>query len=111
MTENQIKKIVESTVLETIERCKREGVIKASDENVYREASDLLKEYYQSGEKDASVKYALQTLRFEPYFKIIELFYKNDETLENIADIMEVDISTIVRNKKKLCLKVMQALS
>ena len=110
MTENQIKKIIESTVLETIERCKREGIIKASDENVYREASDLLKEYYQSGEKDASVKYALQALRFEPYFKIIELFYKNDETLENIADIMEVDISTIVRNKKKLCLKVMQAL-
>jgi DNA-directed RNA polymerase specialized sigma subunit len=34
------------------------------------------------------------------------MYYEDGETIENIADMMKIDVSTVVRNKKKLCLKI-----
>ena len=38
----------------------------------------------------------------DPYYEIIKLKYFDNKTIEEIAEIMEKDISTITRNKNRL---------
>lgn len=100
---------IEDIIRQTIKQCFREYTKQSSDDNstvIYNDTSELLVAYYKAGEKDAAVTYAIQAQRFDPYFRIIPMYYKDGQTLDTIASIMGVDISTIVRNKKRLCMEV-----
>lgn len=106
MTEQEIKKIMQDVVLETLSNCKKMGLLKDLDGISYKDATDILTAYYNQGQKEANITYALQVFRFDPYFRIIPLYFGDGCTLEDIAERLGVDVSTVVRNKKRLCLAI-----
>mgnify|MGYP003465036329 CR=1 FL=1 len=56
------------------------------------------------------LKTALEVFRNDMYIDIINLYYRDGETIERIAEELDVDISTVTRNKKRLCLSLYNAL-
>ena len=111
MTDEEIRQYIDLAVAKSVEAYKRSGLLNQSKTAAYNDASEILFSYFEDGEKEASVKYALQTLRFDPYFRIIPMYYEMRMTNEGIASKLGVDVSTVVRNKRRLCLMVYNALS
>lgn len=110
MTEEQINDIIEQTARAVVKELRVQGMIKDEEDANYRDISETLREYYKNGEKDAQIRYALQSIRFEPYFQILEKYYKDGEKMDAIASDFEVDISTVFRKKRELCLKLYRVL-
>jgi hypothetical protein len=106
MTDEQVKKYIDMAVRRSVEEYKRAGLLEMSSNAIYGDAVDILAGYYRNGKKDAGVTYALEALRFDPYFRIIPLYFEEHRTHEDIAGIFGVDVSTVSRNKKRLCLAV-----
>ena len=48
------------------------------------------------------IESALESIKDDKYYKIIELKYFNKKTLEEIADEFDVDVRTIKRNKNRI---------
>ena len=53
---------------------------------------------------------ALKQLSDDPYIDIIFFQYRDGKTLEWIAEYMEVEVRTILRNKKRLIIKIYELL-
>lgn len=106
MTDEEIKSFIELAIQKTIKEYKRNGLLKDSDAAVYADASDMLFNYYKNGKIDVPITYAIQGKRFDPYFRIIQLYFEEKKTVEKIAQELAVDVSTVVRNKKRLCLEI-----
>lgn len=109
MTE-EMKALIRETVRETVKELRSQGMTKDEEDANYRDVSEMLRDYYRNGQKDKQITYALQSLRFEPYFGILEKYYKHNEKMDNIASDFEVDISTVFRKKRELCLKLYRVL-
>lgn len=97
MTREEIQEVVNITIM-TYRRLNGEGFNGEEKELL----SSKLYAYYSEGEKNTHIKAALKEIATAPYFSIIPMYYKDGETLEAIAEILAVDISTITRNKNKL---------
>ena len=110
ISEDQIRDIIRQTARETVKQLRVQGMIKDAEDANYKDISEILREYYRTGEKDSQMTYALLTLRLDPYFQILEKYYKNGEKIESIAQDFGVDNSTIVRKKRELCLRLYYAL-
>lgn len=106
MTDQEVLKYIDTAIERTISEYKRSGMLKDLEDVSYSEACAVLKDYFDNGQDNQVIKYAIQTQRFDPYFRIIPRYFEDRETIEGIADEMGVDISTIVRNKKRLCLAI-----
>lgn len=106
MTDIEIKKYINLAIEQTIAEYKKAGLIKSSDDATYKEASDILFGYYQQEKPAAEITYAIMCERFDPYFRVVEMYYRDGQTIESIAEKYGVDTSTIVRNKKRLCLAI-----
>lgn len=104
MTDQEIRAYIDLTIKKSIAEFKKSGIMKGSDNAVYADASEILLNYYRSGKHEASITYAIQGLRFDPYFRIIQLYFEEGKTIEQIAEVLGVDVSTVMRNKKRLCL-------
>lgn len=100
------KKLIKQIVKETIAELRRAGMLKDGEELAYSEISEILKSFYQNGQNDEKIKAALVGLEGDRYFKIIPLYYSYGYTLEDIAEVFDVDLTTITRNKKRLCLEI-----
>ena len=59
-----------------------------------------------SGIKDSKLSKALSRLSDDTYVDIIFLQYRDGRTLEWIAEYLDVDVSTVKRNKKRLIQKL-----
>lgn len=97
---------IEFIVNKTVEELQKRGMLKSSDVIQYADASQIISDYYKNGASENSLTYAIQTQRFDPYFNVIPLYFRDGKTLEYIAEKLGVDVSTIVRNKKRLCLAI-----
>lgn len=106
MIDKDIQRIIELTVEKTIAEFKKSGLLKDSENVAYSDASAILSSYYKTGKKESSITYAIQGIRFDPYARIIPMYYEQGKTLETIAEELGVDVSTVVRNKKRLCLTI-----
>lgn len=106
MTDEQIKKYIDLAVQKTIKEYKKNGILKEADGAVYADASAIIASYYKAEKKEQSVTYAIQNQRFDPYFRIIAMYFEEGRTVEKIAEELGVDVSTVVRNKKRLCLAI-----
>lgn len=106
MTDEDIKKYIDMAVQKTIKEYKRNGILKESDAAVYADASEIISSYYRNGKTDASITYAIQGQRFDPYFRIITMYFEDGKTVEQIAEALGVDVSTVMRNKKRLSLAI-----
>lgn len=107
MTKEQVRNIVRETVQELI----RSGVIgKNDDSTAYNEIVGLLRDYYKDGETDRAITSALQSVEADSYFRIIPLYFSEHYTNERLAEFFNVEVSTISRNKRRICLAVYDAL-
>lgn len=102
MTEQEIKKLMRDFVVEL----KRGHMLRNESDAIYNDVSNKLYKYYREGERDKAIKNALDDMHGDIYINIIPLFYKNHYTIEKIAEMMDVDISTVSRNKKRICVSI-----
>ena len=100
LDESEVKRIVQLTVREM----KREDLLRDAEDVAYREISDRLKSYYEEGAEDPALSEALKDLQSDKYFDTVFLFYAEGFKVEAIAELLEVDVRTVTRNKKRLCL-------
>lgn len=108
MNDEEIRDYINLTIRKTLGEIKKSGLMRDSSNVLYAEATELLSNYYSAGKSEASITYAIQSIRFDPYYRIIPLYFEKCYKLEAIAEELGVDISTIVRNKKRLCLEIYQ---
>lgn len=108
-TNKEITDLIQKTTRETIRQMLAEGLIDR-DRFAYRLASDELTRFFQDGAKDERLRGILHELRSDEYIKIITLFFENGYTIEHIAEVFDVDPTTISRNKKRLCLAIYDAI-
>lgn len=100
MTEKQIKQIVKETLSELLEH----KMIKYGDAIIVDQIGELLKAHYNV--PDESISKALQQIQNDEYYGVLEGYYGEGLTLERLSCKFNADISTIQRNKKRLCLKL-----
>lgn len=100
------EKTVKLIVKETIKELRKTGYLKRSDDIAYSEISSRLFDYFKNPESDPEVGNALESIKGDQYYNIIPLYYRNRLTIDWIAEDFNCEISTITRNKKRLCLKI-----
>ena len=99
MTDEDAKKIANEVVLALEKR----GVVRDESDVIYSRMGQTLKGYY-SAKSDTEITDVLEKLKSEKYFEILPLYYGEGATIEELADKFSVDVSTIKRQKKRLCL-------
>lgn len=97
-------------VRETVKELRKNGLLKRSDDVAYSEVSSRLYEYYRNPERDPEVGAALEMIKGDYYAKIIPDYYKEKMSFDWLAEEFDCELSTITRNKKRLCLKIFQLL-
>lgn len=83
------------------------NMLKDGYEVILKNTSERLRAFFKNG-NDIAVKAALRELSDDPYIDIIYLHYRDEKTLEFIAEILERDVRTILRNKKRLVNRIAQ---
>lgn len=101
---------IKEIVRQTVEELKRSGILKNDNELAYAEITSVLTAYYNEGESDPVITAALKDLEHDTYYKIIPLYFSYNYTIIKIAEVFGVEVSTIVRNKKRLCLAIYNAI-
>lgn len=98
------REYIRQIVREVIAELNRNGLLITQDAHAYEKASEALKQYYQNKTPVAGLEKALSAIEDDPYFDIIPLYYARGYTNEKIAELLNVETSTVTRNKKRLCL-------
>lgn len=101
MTEQEVKQIVSKTIEELVEK----DLMREETFISYQFMSAKLKIHYQK-KPEQEIADALDKIKSDPYFYIIPAFYKKNYSLQRIAVEAKRDRSVIVRNKKRLVLKI-----
>lgn len=94
---------IQSIVIMTVQELKRQGLLKDTYGVILREFEPVIREYFTK-KKSKNIEKVLHSYSDDPYIDIIYLHYRDSLTLEKIAHVMDRDISTIKRNKKRLIL-------
>lgn len=103
MTQDQVREVVKITIDELTKRKllqieSYQTILRAVEVNLYR--------YFDSRGEGTNTSYALHVLSDDPYIDIIYLQYRDGKTLEWIAEVLNKDVSTVKRNKKRLILSI-----
>lgn len=101
LDESEVKRIVQMTIMEL----KKQELLRDAESVAYKEISERLYQYY-NGNPDDDLRAVLREVECDRYFDIILLFYCEGHTVEAIAEQLEVDVRTVSRNKKRLCLEI-----
>lgn len=103
MTENQVREIVRLTLSELLDI---NDIQKDTYRHVLTKVNPKLYDFFNNRSDDRRVAKALNKLSDDPYIDIIYLYYRDEMSMEDIAEVLEKDYSTVMRNKKRLILKV-----
>ena len=103
MTPEQIREIVKITLDELQQRKQYRPVnysymLQVMDKRLY--------EFFDRGSSSCNIASVLRQLSDDEYIDIIYLQYRDNKTMEWIAEYFERDLSTIKRNKKRLITKI-----
>ena len=106
--EADVKRIVQITIQEL----KRQELLKDAERVAYEEISERLKRFFTplSGQDDDLAE-VLEQLKSDKYRHILWMFYRDHYTVEEIAERLNVDVRTVSRNKKRLCLEIYSKLT
>ena len=77
----------------------------------YARINSMLFNYYEKDQNDKIERAIRESIKLDPYESIIVFYYRDRMTIEQIAESYRVDTSTIVRNKRRLCLAIYDSLS
>ena len=106
---------IRQTVRETVLELKKAGLLRESDNHLYKATTQKLAAYFgdircqRTG--DPAVRDALRGIAMDDYKGIIKLYYADHKTIEQIAEIFDCDPRTITRNKKRLVITVGELLA
>lgn len=105
----QIKLIISMVIDELTSR----NLIKADDyqKSAVKDTEKKLYQFFNNHGDGYGINHALNILSDDPYMFIIFMKYKENKTLEYIAEYSNKDVSTIKRNKKRLILSIYQILN
>lgn len=113
MTDDVRSLLVEAirmTVRETVAELRKDGFLRSKDDAMYQSSAKLIKAYYDAisagKEPDAKMEQAIESIGKDEYSQIIPMYYQDRMTVEEIAGAYVCDISTITRNKKRLCIEI-----
>lgn len=114
MTDKKIEALIDKSVRKAVKESWKEfkdrGALKSQTEIIYKDMSKLIRCYYRdiddSGSGDSKVKNALDQIKDDRFYIIIPAYYRDGYTLEELAVKLHCDISTITRNKKRLCVEI-----
>ena len=109
MKKEEIQALIYDTVKATVDELLRLNAIRPPTEAVQGAVADRLARHY-AGEKDAELVLAISSVLGDPFYGLIPLYWQGHKTLEQIAEIMHCDVSTVSRNKKRLLLKLYEEL-
>lgn len=101
----EIAEIVRMTINEMLKK----NLMRTPESVAYKTISDRLAVYYAPytmPHSDAQLAAALDVIKNDKYFIILPMFFRNRYTVEEIADRLGVDMTTVTRNKKRLCLEI-----
>lgn len=106
-----LENTIRMTVRETVIELRKTGFLQAPDKQTYKSVSEQLYLFYSGknglNEQEAQrLHYAIVSLEDDPYIEILPLYYGKHLTVEDIAEIVHCDASTVTRNKKRLCLVI-----
>lgn len=104
MTPEQIREVVKMTLDELEQR----RLIKNDYQSVLRVVEKRLRDFFT--DKSSGVGHILRSLSDDPYIDVIYLHYRDNRTLESIAEYYDKEVSTIKRNKKRLIYKIHELL-
>ena len=103
MTREEVREIVR----ETVDELRRKGLLRIRDEGqAYGDIAEVLKRYYETGEGSEALIQALGEIRDDQYGDVIPLYYSYGYTIDKISEAYGVEVSTVVRNKKRLCMEI-----
>lgn len=97
---------VREVVIETVKELRNSGLLRRQDDVAYAEMAARLIQYYKEPEHDRQMADVLEKMQGDYYFNILPEYYKHRNTIEIIAEEYGCEISTVTRNKKRLCLQL-----
>lgn len=106
----ELQALIAETVRETVREMKHSGLLKRADDVAYSEISNRLYQYYEDRENDPEMGAALEKIRGDYYAGVLEMYYRQKLALDWIAESYHCELTTISRNKKRLCLRLFQLL-
>lgn len=103
MDETEVKRIVQLTILEL----KQQELLQDVESAAYKEISERLTRFFTPLDaQDDDLAQALEHIKNDKYRHILWMFYRDGYTVEDIAERLNVDVRTVSRNKKRLCLEI-----
>ena len=102
MTPEEVREIVKITLDELTKR----KLTKDDYPLILEVVEKKLREFFDNRGDGNGASYALRQLLDDKYVDIIFLQYRDGKTLEWIAETMNVDVRTIMRNKKRIIKKI-----
>ena len=103
------KREVQAIVYMTIQEFKRQGLLKDRYSLILKDVEPVIREHFFT-ENNVKIQNFLIDFAYDPYIDIIYLHYRDNLTIERIASVMDKDVSTIKRNKKRLISKIYELL-
>ena len=104
MTPEEVREIVKMTIDELTQR----NLIKYDYPLMLKTVETKIKDFFNGKGDGNGVSYALKMLMNDKYIDIIFLQYRDGKTLEKIAEYMDVEVRTIMRNKKRIIIKIFE---
>ena len=106
MTPDEIREIVKITLDElTLRR-----LVKDDYPHILKEVEKKLYAFFNDSGDSTGVSYAISQLLDDAYLDIIFLQYRDGKTVEWIAEAMDVEVRTIMRNKKRVIKRMYEIL-
>lgn len=118
-----IEKLINQVTNQTVIKLKKSRLMKDDKKTAFKKTEELLRNYDKymaaisvdpegTGKTQKLIKIinnALKSIEEDPYYGIIEMFYMEHKTREEIAEFFDVEVKTITRNKARLIdeLKIM----
>lgn len=96
---------VQIIVMQTIKELRRQGLLKDDYSVMLKEIEPEIRLFFNKRQNEGIERF-LYDYSEDPYIDIIYLHYRDNVTIERIAEVMDKDISTIKRNKKRLIKKM-----
>lgn len=105
MTPEQVREVVKMTI-EELTNCKLLKINEINYEGILNYVEEKLNSFFLLNTNIKCLSYALNQLSDDQYIDIIFLQYRDGKTIEWIAEYMDKDVRTILRNKKRLIIKM-----
>lgn len=116
MTDEKIKELINEVTTQTVIKLKKSGLMKEHNKPAFKKTEELLKNYnefkaaikndpentYRTKKLLDIMNAALESIKEDPYYSVIEMMYFEDKKRVEIAEFYDVDERTISRNKNRL---------